>query len=94
MPSFRCAKCGCIENTALSNFWHGVALCSECDPEIGKWHGRFEKHSADGLLLGEDGFLYSPLESLLPSHTKIVGVVGRMEETKRWNLSTWLGGSP
>lgn len=44
MPLFICAKCGCIENTALSTYWsrnslpysedlkeyQGKALCSEC----------------------------------------------------------------
>ena len=46
MPVFICENCGCIENTAVSNYWSrgsGPALCSECDPEIGKWHGRFPK---------------------------------------------------
>ena len=44
MPLYRCEKCGCIENTALGNFWGkddsalwpdefvGKALCSECSP--------------------------------------------------------------
>lgn len=70
MPIFRCNKCGNIENTALSGFWHrwtrkkegeeiSSALCSECDPEIGKWHGIFEKTSAKGYMLANDGFLYS-----------------------------------
>ena len=66
MPIFECSKCGCIENTAASNY---VAqkyakppkplLCSECDPEIGKWHGMFEKQPAKGLFLCDDGFLVS-----------------------------------
>jgi len=53
MSLFRCEDCGCVENTALSNFWmrrqktDGKALCSECDPGIGKWHGRFPKTDAD-----------------------------------------------
>jgi hypothetical protein len=70
MSIFRCDECGCIENTATSNYWlrpvdknenkfTGPALCSECDPKIGKWHGRFEKKSADGMVLATDGFLYS-----------------------------------
>jgi len=52
---FQCYECGCRENTATSNFWtrqegpwRGLPsqpwmLCSACDPEIGKWHGRFER---------------------------------------------------
>jgi len=73
MSVFRCSACGCVENTATSNYWglrHPCdadgntlpslpALCSECDPAIGKWHGRFPKQSAKGLVLASDGFLYS-----------------------------------
>ena len=68
MPIFMCEECGCIENTALSNFWDRYydavdkpkpALCSECDPDIKKWHGSWEKKSAAGMILMDDGFLYS-----------------------------------
>lgn len=52
MPVFVCDNCGCLENTALSNFWGRTkgepALCSECDPFIGKWHNRFEKKKWNG----------------------------------------------
>jgi hypothetical protein len=64
MSIFRCEQCGCIENTATSSYWFRSenkdkrALCSECDPETGKWHGRFPKQSAKGLVLASDGFLY------------------------------------
>jgi hypothetical protein len=37
-------------------------LCSECDPEIGRWHRRFPKTSAKGLMLCSDGFLYGKEE--------------------------------
>lgn len=56
MSLFKCDQCGCVENTASSRFWfrnfpnsglNGRALCSECDPEIGKWHGRFPRQNAD-----------------------------------------------
>ncbi|HWT30767.1 MAG TPA: hypothetical protein VN240_07040 [Propylenella sp.] len=48
MPLFECETCHAVENTALANFWQATcekrpALCSACDPEIGKWHGQFEK---------------------------------------------------
>jgi hypothetical protein len=48
MPLFECEKCGTVDNTALTNFWMAQRddkpkLCSECDPEIGKWHGRFPR---------------------------------------------------
>ena len=72
MPIFRCEKCGCIENTATSNYWESKhpmdegkpkpLVCSECDPEIGKWHGHFPKTSAKGMILASDGFLYDPAD--------------------------------
>lgn len=46
MPLFQCSECGCIENTALSYYWlrdGRPALCSVCDPYIGRWHGRFPR---------------------------------------------------
>lgn len=48
MSVFKCSECGCKENTATSRFRVFVsedkpALCSECDPVIGKWHNRFKK---------------------------------------------------
>ena len=64
MPIFKCDECGCVENTALSGYWwrksngKDKALCSECDPKIGKWHGVFEKMPATEFYLGNDGFLY------------------------------------
>lgn len=65
MPLFRCQKCGCVENTALSNYWTrkgDPAICSECDPQIGEWHGRFAKKPADGYVQDRQGFIYSPAE--------------------------------
>lgn len=72
MSIFMCEKCGCVENTACCNYWESkypyeggsskALLCSECDPDIGRWHGRFEKRPAKGMVLGSDGFLYSKEE--------------------------------
>ena len=76
MSIFRCEQCGCVENTAVSNYISRKypysasgdalpslpALCSECDPAIGKWHGMFPKQSAKGLFLCSDGFLVSKEE--------------------------------
>lgn len=52
MPLFECEKCGTVDNTGLTNFWQsygsnppGPSLCSACDPEIGKWHGRFDQRT-------------------------------------------------
>jgi hypothetical protein len=76
MSLFMCEKCFSIENTAVSDYYEDKyhkpplpVLCSEC--KTGKWHGRFPKRSAVGMLMGEDNFLYS----LPPHHTNIVGIV-------------------
>ena len=56
MPLFECSKCHCVENTATANFWAEVLgdgkkpLCSECNPNIGKWHGHFEKRHIDDYI--------------------------------------------
>ncbi len=53
MPLYECTQCHVVENTALTNFWFATqmekkpALCSECDPEIGTWHGKFPKIHID-----------------------------------------------
>jgi hypothetical protein len=65
MPLYECSACPCVENTALANYWWGhvhnekPALCSECDPGIGKWHGEFPKEAVyvRGLVTNERGFL-------------------------------------
>lgn len=74
MPLFKCERCGCIENTATSNYWGrflgedgndpvppAPALCSACDPEIGKWHDIFLRQQASllGYKLANDGFIYN-----------------------------------
>jgi len=81
MPVFKCSKCSCVENTATSNYWNrpkdSVPLCSECDPEIKKWHGIFKKRSAVGVgyWVGEDGFLYD--FKYPPTHTELIEPVLR-----------------
>jgi hypothetical protein len=50
MSLFVCEECRVIENTATSRFWFrgdGKALCSQCDPETGKWHGMFPRKQYD-----------------------------------------------
>jgi hypothetical protein len=53
MPLFECETCHAVDNTAVTNFAYDhlylkkPALCSACDPKIGKWHGRFEKITAE-----------------------------------------------
>lgn len=68
MPLFKCDQCGCVENTALCLYWWRKAhdkplLCSECDPDIGKWHGQFEKRSAGDCKTNGRGFLEDGRES-------------------------------
>ena len=51
MPLFECEQCHVTENTACCNFWMRLLekkplLCSECDPEIGEWHGEFPRTPA------------------------------------------------
>ena len=62
MPLFACSKCNCVEDTALSHYWGArlrqtAALCSACDPAIGKWHAEFPRESADAFVNDRDGFL-------------------------------------
>ena len=80
MPLFACRACGCIENTALSNYWSDVQLeekpplCSACDPDINEWHGEFSRRPASGMLVDQDGHLWERNESI-PKHCKILGAV-------------------
>jgi hypothetical protein len=68
MPLFKCSKCGVIENTATTSYWFDVhcegkpALCSECHPDIGVWHGEFKRTlvSDTDLVVGSDGLLHQP----------------------------------
>ena len=65
----------------------GKKLCSECGPSMfksgspakyGVWHGQFEKKSAVGMLIDQEGFLWSEeqvKQGFLPPHYKIVGKI-------------------
>lgn len=84
MPLFACSKCQCVENSALCNYWAARVphkeppLCSECDPKINKWHGVFTKRSAVGMLLDNEGYVWSQdavNSGHLPAHKRIVGKV-------------------
>jgi hypothetical protein len=61
MSLYICEKCGTIENTALSSYWwKKEKLCSQCDPQIAKWHGVFKRNKFDKekqILV--DGFVIS-----------------------------------
>ena len=78
MPLFECSQCGCVENTAVGNFWssRNKPTCSEC--AFGKWHGKFKKESAAGYHVDTDGYLWSENEvssGKLPKHVTIVRVI-------------------
>jgi hypothetical protein len=62
MPLFRCSRCECVEDTALSNYWsarlqQAATLCSACDPKIAKWHGEFAREPAEGWRSDERSIL-------------------------------------
>lgn len=65
MALFMCENCNCVENTACSDYWidkieGNPLLCSEC--QYGKWHDKFEKVTAKGCFIDNDGFVYFPEE--------------------------------
>lgn len=89
MPLFRCSQCGCAENTACCNYWADVHYldqaprCSACDPALGRWHGRFERRSANGLLQDQNGLLWTEDDvsaGRLPEGSRIVGSVNASQE--------------
>lgn len=48
MSLFQCEQCVCKENTALCNYHlhkrdQQPLVCSACDLQIGKWHGKFDR---------------------------------------------------
>lgn len=65
----------------MSGYWQaekGAAVCSECDPAIGQWHGQFPKRSAVGMLVDQQGHLWrkEALEAgTIPNTCQIVGEV-------------------
>lgn len=77
MSLFECPKCHCIENTAVGHYWgQKEPCCSEC--HTGEWHGRFPKRAAEGMLIDQNGGLWSQAQidgGMLPTLYKIVGKV-------------------
>lgn len=88
MSLFRCTRCGCVENTACSDFYWDKyeekipVLCSEC--KTGKWHGEFPKKSADGYFYDKDDLIYHPEEvdqvKMVWKYNPRFKMVGRYEE--------------
>lgn len=81
MPLFECTQCHCVENTALGEYWWRKykdmpVICSECGK--GKWHGKFPKESAKGMLVDQNGHLWTPEQQAanqMPTGYRIVGKV-------------------
>lgn len=50
MSLFACEECGVVENTALCGWVEGPSgrrlICSQCNPTIGRWHGRWPREDA------------------------------------------------
>lgn len=79
MPLYLCEACGAYDNSGLTDFWvrqsMGLpALCSACSPGL-RWHDRWAKASAVGMLIDAEGFLWHPQQLLGLQHTTIVGIV-------------------
>lgn len=98
MPLFACRKCCCVENTALSAYWHASmeghpVLCSECDPLTHEWHGQFPKRSAAGMLVDQQGFIWSPEEvkAGMARHTTLFGVVSPRDKHRYYEWCKPLG---
>lgn len=57
-------------------------LCSECDPQIGEWHGRFEKMPAEGMYFDENHMIYGADEvdekTLELTYNRSFKMVGRI----------------
>lgn len=80
MSLYRCTKCNAVENTATGGYWiqqinahkdgkRFDPLCSECNPEIGAWHGQFPKRLVTPDYLEDArGFLWRPKDAATVPH--------------------------
>jgi len=67
MAFFQCSGCGCVEDTALCNYWSArvremPTLCSACDSKIAKWHGQFPREPAQNWITDKRGLLFRKSE--------------------------------
>lgn len=79
MSLFCCGECLCVENTATCNYWSSFSyeqrpVCSACDPEIGSWHGYFEKRSAVGMFIDSRGYVFGSMTNA-SENIEILGTV-------------------
>ena len=83
MSLFQCSECGCVEDTFLCHYWSARvrqtnAMCSACDPTVGKWHGEFPRESARNWIKDRRGFLVcdkGEIERWLGQPIEIIGHV-------------------
>jgi len=66
MSIFACDECTVVENTACCNYhWRKIKkqslLCSLCDPDILKWHDKFERR-----LVADTDYEVVPSDGLFP----------------------------
>jgi hypothetical protein len=83
MAIFRCSKCSCEDDTALSNYWSArlremPAICSACDPKIGKWHGEFPQKNETLKAVDPGGSVKS-----LVGLTRLIDVRAKLAEANR-----------
>ena len=97
MPKFfKCDKCECIESINLCHYWSNriqkkQLLCSQCDPEIGKWHNRIEKKSAIGIPVNYDecyGYFLDPTSQEI---INIIDTVKKITKFNRFDLGLGCG---
>lgn len=55
MSLFACEECGIVENTALCGWTPAEdgtgrrLVCSQCNPDMGRWHGIFLRQTPEEL---------------------------------------------
>jgi hypothetical protein len=89
MSLFECSSCGCVEDTFLCHYWSArlrqtEAICSACDPKVGKWHGEFPRESAEGWIRDRRGFLIchkGEVEQWLGRSVEIIGQAPSIQAT-------------
>jgi hypothetical protein len=94
MAFFQCSSCGCAEDTTLCHYWSArlretPALCSACDPRIGKWHGQFPRESGKNWITDKRGLLFrkSEVERWLGQSMEIVTTLPSVREERREKVS-------